>query len=642
MPFWDSWFTKSPQQPTAEGISLTEDQVKVLNEVFPEFDGSKTPDQLWEGITTRIGAKMLSERLQSKELQDYQVAAAYTAAFTRVSEVRYETIRQVEAVRLFYIVDAILNQVTEDALAPEVGTGEILTVSSENEEIQKELDLLDEKFDFDQIVRNITPDLLAIGEYTLKTKVNPTDNTVDGNEDPSDAESEDGGEEENSESATNEFQKVKNRRMRKGSSKYRLSEEDEKKYGLIDILDVVEQGSVISLSKDGMIEGYLTIDDKGKVIEAEPADYIKFSLDSQRVRVDVAQELGYHAQSRSGGTYHTNKSMPKLPDHVPRFVRVGKSLIFPVISKIKELQLLEALVPATKISKLTSGTVVGVNVPPGYEVEQGLKAAEKVEGVLNKKVGVDKNLGEINVENIMYAAGRMKVVPLFGDKGQLERMDFKSDEPEDLLASVDDIRRVILASVGIPFEIMFQSDEGNKGEVLKRYARYLRRLKNIQRALQDGIRQIVYIHLANKGVDFATEDVVVEFRNRLIEIDNLDRLEFMDTTVGMLKNLVDFFVELGDEGSPFENRIDNDSVISFVNEQLSVIGLESVIIEDPEDIPPEEEPGSTYQDRDPDNRPDPTEPVDYIPPELDNPGSHAPGFVGDSNNVKSEKVSSDS
>ena len=76
-------------------------------------------------------------------------------------------------------------------------------------------------------------------------------------------------------------------------------------------------------------------------------------------------------------------------DNLPTFIIIGAmksattSLYYYLslhpeiyMSKIKELELLEQLVPATKISKLSNGTILGMQVPPNYNVEKGLAAAK--------------------------------------------------------------------------------------------------------------------------------------------------------------------------------------------------------------------------------------------------------------------------
>jgi len=564
-------------------IALNEEQLRVLERVFPGFSNDDAnADSILENLIVGFNDPNTLSNMSasSRNFDSYQVAAAYAAIYTKSTRSRYELIRKVEEARDFYLVETITQQFTEDALNPETGTGNILNVSSKNKKIQQEIDLLDERFDFDQMAQTITPDMILYGEYTLKTEVNTYDKdkgSVKNNQD--------GQERKLSEKSIHEQQ------IDKLNKQKSVDEKEESNAGLVNILDNVEQGSVIALEKDGGIDGYLVINHKGRLQKAEPADFIKFALPRTRIRIDLQNEVS--GVVRHFGGNPQRESVKKELANVPRFIRVGRSIIAPFLSKIKELQLLESLIPATKISKLSNGNIVGVQLPENTKVEQGMNVANRLEQVINKKVGVDKEKGELNIENIMATSGRTKCIPMFGEKGRLEKLDFKSEEPDDLLNAVKEMRETILDSAGIPHELVFKSEGDTKSEILKRYARYLRRLKQIQKGICDGIKQMIYIHLANKGIEFDPEEISVEFENKIVEIDNLDTLEFMDTTVGMLDNLKNFLGELNEEGSPLEGRVNSESLADFLEEQLRIVGLNKVILprqkqkENPPDYEPE-------------------------------------------------------
>lgn len=527
-----------------------------------------------------MGNRFNQIKQEMQSVQDYQVAAALSSMYSKAVEDRKKIQLEVDRLRNFYLVDVILNQLTEDSLSPEVGTGKILAIKSNNKEVDSELQYLNERFNFDQLVLNIVPDIIAYGEYTLATKVNvsPKVNSKQ-------------------ESHLNE------------SILDQLDSDDEStEYGLYDISDTVDQGSIVALTKFGTIDGYLVKTQKNKLEVKEPADFVKFTLGGHRVRIDLAKEL--------------NKNFDET---LPRFVRVGKSIIHPLIPKLRELELLEAMIPATKLSKLSNGALIGVQVPPGYDIERAIEAAKRVEGILNKKVGVDSQRGELSIENIMTSAGRLKCVPVFGDKGSLNKMDYNSDEPDELLGSTETLRNIILSSAGIPPELVFGSTDGSsKGQILKKYARYLRKLKAVQKAISEGLKQLCYIHLANKGIKFVPDEVEIEFCNKLIEVDNLDKLEFMDTARAMLDSLREFVNKLA---SPEENPvvakyINNKAYVEFLDKQLSVIGLSGLINKDLETGELLEVPTQELSDANPEDisssepafeEPVPTEPE--LPPE---------------------------
>lgn len=535
--FWENTESSSNPAPL-EVAKVAED----LDEMAKELEMYREHGTSNPGLIAQ--ARIMAEKLRTNagEITNYQVAAAYGAVYTKLAQTRRQVIREVDKIRPFYLVDAIVSQFVDDSLSPEVGTGNIIEVSSDREDLQREIDLLEERIDLDALVSSVAPELVLYGEYTLSTVINPK-------------KVESLGEEVINVTGNPAMQPVPP-----------LKDDG---FGLREVKDDVEQGTVVSLASYSGTEGYIAVDDKGNLYKKEPADFIKFTLSSQKIRIDLHKEL---KAARAYGVTQDFKD-------IPRYARVGKSIIYPILSKLKELELLESLVPATKLAKLASGTVVGIQVPSGYDIGKAMDAAKQAEGVLNKKVGVDKTSGELTIENIMATAGRIKVVPVFGDKGQLSKMDYQSSEPDELLSSVKDIRETILNSAGIPYELIFSSDGAGKGEILKKYARYLRKLKVIQKAFEEGVREIIYIHLTNKGLKFTHEEIKVEFYNKLIEIDNLDKLEFVDATVGLLKNVKEFVLELAspEKNPAFHDQVDISDFVTFLNEQLNVIGFNNLM-----------------------------------------------------------------
>ena len=522
--------------PTSKEVKLNEAQIKVLDHVIPGFeavnDPTKVKDLFEKIIPGFYDPTTFVTNFQNKienMRDDQRVVAAFGTIYSTVSSFRRDIIHDVDKIRRFYLVDVILSQLTEDALAPDSTTGDIVRVWSKNPEVQKEIDALNDDFDFDDLISDIAPDMIAYGEYHMRTIIDLP---------------------------------VKDKPTNDPNGK----PVDTTPKGIVDIMDNVDQSKIVAITKSGRIESYLVENEKHKLALHEPADFIKFTLGNQKLRIDLWKEFG-------GNNY---KGSQEIIKKLPKYIRMGKSLLYPIIGKIKELELLEAIVPAAKLSKLSAGTLIGVNLPAGVEIDKAMQASRKIEGMINKKVGIDQQRGEITLESIISSAGKLKVVPLLGDKGTLQKLDYQSDEPDNLLAAVEDIRKAILGTIGVPYEIIYGGG-ASKGEILKKYARYLRKLKTVQKCLVDGLRQIIYIHLANKGVKYQENDINIEFRNKLIEIDNLDRLEFMDTTIALLKNMKEFVFELAAEDSPVKDDIDLEEFKSILAEQLETVGMASIL-----------------------------------------------------------------
>lgn len=500
-------------------------------------------------------AKKIMGRLDDmNQVTAYHVAAAYSTIYTKVSQERKNFINEVDKHRSFYLVDVLINTVVQDALAPDIATGKIVNIeSSNNSELKRELDVLKKRINFDQLLQDILPDLLLYGDYFLKTFLDDPEDDTD-------------------------HAKVKDdlldddlRDVPKGDDKLVKGTSGKDPQGLLELRDVVDQPTVIPLTQDGKKRSYL-IEKNGKICKAHPRNYVHFSMGGSRRRIKIFEEL-------SRGVSEYDDKLREQLEQVPRYIRTGKSMFYGTLSKIRELELLEKLIPASNLSKLSQGTIVGVSLPENYDLEKGLAAVRRVEGLLNKKIGVDNKLNELTVESIIATSGQYKAIPLFGDKGNIERIDYKEDQSNDLLSNVKDIRELICDAIGIPYELVFKTDGEKRSEVLKRYARYLKKLKTVQRSLQDAIRQIIKIHLANRGVgiSYKDEDLQIEFLTKLVEIDNLDNLEHMDITISMLGNLRRELSEYVDSQSPFEVELDYQVLTDYINKNLATIGLNKLV-----------------------------------------------------------------
>ena len=513
------------QKMASKDDMVSKEEYQVLKQHFDTI-----LEVLGENPETTISVERLTERLQDRGITDYKIASAASAIFMRVAAYRTRIIRAVDEIRHLYIVDVIMSQMTEDALSPEAGSMDLLHIHSDDPKINESLEELQNDFNLDQIISDICPDLIGYGSYILGVVV----------------------------------QSVHEKGEDGQTIRYN-------KYGVVDIRDDVDQEMIVPVNRHGQIQTYLVFSRERQTIEShKPWKYVSFSLGGSKQRINLQNE--YEAMVWDWETD------PVLKD-IPRYLRVGKSIIYPIISKILELDLLEKLIPAAKINEMASGNLVAVGVPPSMSPEEALKACKKVEGMLNQKIAVDMDTKRISIENILSAAGRYKCIPNHGDgKGTITNQNAaKNDSVDQLSGSVKDTREVILSSIGVPYEIYYGAPSTeNKGATLRRYARYLRKLKAIQTAIEEGIKQLVIIHLENKGIEFEISDITISFRNKLIDVDLIDQLEFLDTTVGLLGNVLTFVDRLVQNES-IKGYVDMDEVVRFIDSKLEVLGMGAVL-----------------------------------------------------------------
>ncbi len=447
------------------------------------------------------------------DLKDYTYLPALAASFQKAVNSKKEIVDEIKKIEDFYIFQILLSQFIDDAVAPDVYTSEILTVTSPNPKYNEKLQEFQEKFNLDLLALDILPELVKYGSYCLKPEV--------------------------------------------ASDK-----------GIVDLCDVVNSEYIIPVTKHGEIEGYIYQDltSSSQDLKVAPvSEFVNFSMAGEKLRIETSNE--YQAYSQE-----TSTKSQKLPT----YLRIGKSMFYAMRTKIKELQLLEALVPASKLAKLSNGSIVGVRVPASYGINQAIKFSKKVENSINKQVGINPHTDKMTIENMMNTSGRIKTVPIFGDKGMLDKLDYKSDEPDDLLSSVTDLRQVICTIAGVPYELIF-GGEDSKGAILKRHSRYIKKLRSIQSAIARGVVDLLMVHFGNLGEafeDVTRSDINVALSQKLVEIENLDQLEFVDGSIAMIKSVIEFTNEIANEDeSTIAEYVDTKELANWVGGQLKLIGL---------------------------------------------------------------------
>ena len=450
---------------------------------------------------------------------DQEVASALSAIYTKAVSNRRDFLVEFDRIKPFYLIQGLLNGLVEDSLTPDVTTGEILQIGSSNAEVNKELIALQDLFDFDQIINDLVMDLLSYGEYTLRLRV-------------------------------------------------------ERGAGITDILDDIDQSRIVCFYAQGFPYRFLRQTERD--IEVFPAyKFAHFCYGRHKLRVKIENEF------LEVGNYIDEFGFP-----YPTYARVGKPLFYGVISKVKELMVLEQLIPASKLNQLLTGSLVGLQIPASMSPDEGFKAARRYEQLLNRHRGVDRSTGELTIVDIIGVAGKIRVLPQFGDKGQLANINDVKDNRnvDDLISTIRDIREMICSSMGFPQELLFGEAQGagagGKPEFLKRYSRYLRKLKDVQFCIANGVTQICLAHLANKGMtNVRQSDIQVNFKNEMVNIDELEKIEFHDAIVNMVAQINTFVEQIA--AGPFNDFIDKDAYQAYLYKAFSLMGETNNFVKPP-------------------------------------------------------------
>jgi len=321
-----------------------------------------------------------------------------------------------------------------------------------------------------------------------------------------------------------------------------INDENFSKKGIINIHDDVEMENVIPIFRDSDVSYYLKLNKK-KIETISPSSLVYFSLPSSRIRIKI----------------------DGLDDKIA-YLRMGKSVLYPVYGLLKELKFLENIIPINFINNASATKLVSVTVPSTTKPMEAQKIAKTFEGMINNTLRSNSS-GKTDDEvlsELQNSLGNVKVIPNFGDKGELNSEDFNSEDKfEDIQEKVGDLRKMILTTIGIPSSII--DEEGLKSDVIKDHVRYTKKLKSIQFALKEGLQRIFIVHLINNGFDnFIKEDIKVQFLN-VLNTDDLEKLEFLDLTVSMLDNFKSFVEDFEDND---KIKINMPEYIKFMNAQF--------------------------------------------------------------------------
>jgi len=314
----------------------------------------------------------------------------------------------------------------------------------------------------------------------------------------------------------------------------------EKMRGITNIHDDVNISNILPVYSGGEISHFLTIEGN-KLVSKQPTEFVYFALPGNRIKIkfETAENKVLH-------------------------LRMGKSLVYPVIGLLKELTFFEEIVPQKFIDGLTKTKLLGVAVPPKTKPSEAIEISRAFQKLINstlKRSGSLKQTDTQVLDDIKSKVGEVKVIPTFGDKGSLESIDFDTDDNfEDMFEKIADIRKNILMTIGIPTSIL--DEEGSKGDMIKDHIRYTKKLKSIQGAIQDGLQTMMLIHLRNNGFNnYVKSDIEINFLN-ILNTDDLERLEYIDIMISMMDNFKSFVDDFEDNE---HMELNYEDIMKFYN-----------------------------------------------------------------------------
>jgi hypothetical protein len=363
----------------------------------------------------------------------------------------------------------------------------------------------------------------------------------------------------------------------------------EKGKGVIDIHDDLDQMNILSFYEAGWPSRFMMFSEKHKDYVLYPAvDFAHFIVGTDAERVNVRNMLENVYGTSSMAVYYSRLSKEVL-DKLPDYTRVGTPLFYRLIGKLRELELHEQLIPASKLNQLSQSTFVAIGMPATTAPVEAVAKIQQIEQMLNVPSGIDYSRQQVSLGEIMTVAGKIKCVPDFSNgQGKMEPLNLRQNQAvDDLLNNARDLRELLCSSLGVPAERIYgrRPDQQVQGPDLRMEMRYMRKLADFQESISHGFRQLGLTHLVNRGHRPKYTDVNCRFLQRLGDISVLEKFEMDDAKMTTLTNLLTFIATLDPSITPdLAKTIDKKEMIGWMQSKISLLCDGIKVFRDPDEM----------------------------------------------------------
>lgn len=330
---------------------------------------------------------------------------------------------------------------------------------------------------------------------------------------------------------------------------------------VIELSDSVNQKEILTVYKGIMPVFYLKRGrETGSFEVIESIDYIHFCVPGRKIRFktefDVREIIGEGKK-------------------IDEYIRIGKPLFWGVWDVLNSLYMLLVFYPVFAVQKLNASTILGVRIPKEMPPAKAYEVVKKYQELLNVSIAVDE-LGRVSVADVIDTIGKYKVIPVWEEeKGIIQLNDPRFDEAYNLDV-VEELKRIICATVGVPYQILFGSTEGmGKLDVLKAFNRYVKKVARYQQAIKNGLVQLALIECKLKGFEGVKPSMIdVRFMNNIVSVEHLDKLEFLGGMIDTVNSAVDVVAGLAEK---IGGEVNREKLIEFVNDYFGLVGLSGII-----------------------------------------------------------------
>ena len=335
--------------------------------------------------------------------------------------------------------------------------------------------------------------------------------------------------------------------------------------GIVEIYDNVDIENVFSIYKNNKLVQHIGMNTSsmfanspisgysGQLIPIHPDLLAHFILNTRKIKLDIP---------------HENASVFSMYENI----KIGRSVLFDSLALLKKYQLLDMALTYKEVRNALMPILLGVNTGAFTTPDNMIEACKTIESYLQEGTAVSFDLQDQDtIEGLLQGASSVKVAPIPGDKGTLERLDIgqSSQDTEGLSKILDDTgHRIALTSGGVT------SNEQGKSrlEILKDNSRRSKKLIEIQQGKAVGWRHIFWNHLRYLGEYIEEESIKVKYKN-IPNSDIFEEANGLVTLLSVVNDLQNFATTMNDSSIPVE--VDPDKMVAafdlFVGNRYNVM-----------------------------------------------------------------------
>ena len=267
----------------------------------------------------------------------------------------------------------------------------------------------------------------------------------------------------------------------------------------------------IGMSKNQMFAGSALAGWAGQLRAIHPDLLSHFCLDMRKIKIELpTDETGILA--------------------LPENIRIGRSVLFNALALLKKYQLLDMALTYKEVRNALMPVFLGVQTGAFTRPDEMIEACKTIESYLQEGTAMEFDLeNSDSMQDLLAGTSSVKVAPIPGDKGRLEKIDIGqgSSDTDGLSKILDDTgSRIATVSGGVT-----ANEQGkSRLEILKCNSRRSKRLMDIQRGRSNGWRDMMHKHLRYQHINIEKESIKIQYKS----IPNADIFEEASGLVTLL------------------------------------------------------------------------------------------------------------